>query len=92
MLEELKDIYREQTEAHLDIEFKKLNFALESYRHKMKATLNYVSTEKVLFILEKENGDDLFIYESNEKMAITDMQSFKKKCINLCAHTKKEAK
>jgi hypothetical protein len=90
MLEELKDVFRKQTEAQLDIEFKKLNFALDSYKHKMKAFLNYVSEDKVLLVLEKSNGDDVFIYESNEKSALTDMQSFKRKCIDLCAHSKKE--
>lgn len=79
----------------MNVEFKKLNFALDSYRYchmnasMMSDTWNGDDTQ-VVFMLKGNDGVEIFSYRTTVGGSMRDLPSFKKKALDLCTHTKKE--
>ncbi len=78
----------------MNVEFKKLNFALDSYRYcHMKAVVRTSSEwkgdeTKVTFLLEGGDGKGILVYQTNVGQCMEDLLSFKKKSLDLCSHSK----
>jgi len=81
----------------IGIEFKKLNFALDSYRYcHMKAVVRTAdewkgNDTKVSFLLQSGDEKGILVYQTTVGKAFEDLLSFKKKSLDLCTHAKKEA-
>lgn len=71
-------------------EFLKLNFALDSYKHKCKANWAVVNS-RVHITFDTGNDKDFLRYELGLEEAKDFLHDFKKKCIDICSHIKKEA-
>jgi hypothetical protein len=71
-------------------EFLKLNFALDSYKHGCKAAFAVVNSRVHITFTTGEDKDFLR-YELGLEEAKDFLHDFKKKCIDVCAHIKKEA-
>ena len=75
-------------------EFKKLNFALDSYRYcHMKAVVRTADEwkgdeTKVSFLLEGGDSKGILVYQTNVGRAFEDLDSFKRKSLDLCSHSK----
>ena len=70
-------------------EFLKLNFALDSYRNGCKAAFAVVNSRvQITFNSSKEK--DFLRYELGLEEAKDFLHDFKKKCIDICSHIKKE--
>jgi hypothetical protein len=71
-------------------EFLKLNFALDSYKHGCKAAFAVVNS-RVHITFTTGNDKDFLRYDLGLEEAKDFLHDFKKKCIDVCAHIKKEA-
>lgn len=82
-----------ETEDYVELfrkEFLKLNFALDSYKHGCKASFAVVKS-RVHVTFTTGNDKDFLRYELGLEEAKDFLNDFKKKCIDICAHIKKEA-
>ena len=74
---------------NLDIEIKKLNFALDSYPCKMVASYTAKKTDlkNKDYTLELKNSDgDLLLSFGGPEITESDLYEFKKESISLCTH------
>ena len=78
----------------MNVEFKKLNFALDSYRYchmtaVVRTAEEWIGDEtKVSFLLKGGDDKGILVYQTNVGRAFEDLLSFKKKSLDLCSHSK----
>ncbi len=82
-----------ETEDYVELfrkEFLKLNYALDSYNHSCKAAFAVIGS-KVHFTFNTGENKDFLRYEMGLEEGKDFLYDFKKKCVDICAHIKKEA-
>ena len=71
----------------LEKEFKKLNYALESYKSCDYSAEYQIGNESTLMILKNNiTGEDLLIHRYEGLVTIEDVSEFKKKALYMCTH------